>query len=148
MVTSSLLVYPAAAPVPVSAPAPAVKLKPTASTASVIASAKAAKAASVAIRDLPPTPVRASAVAAPLSKGRATAEEAPLALATGRSTSVVQKDSTPSPTTTTPETGGPVKTGGVVSAVELRNCLITLLTENPKGMTIKVCGLCTCLPRK
>jgi hypothetical protein len=51
-------------------------------------------------------------------------------------------DNTPSPATTTPDTVVPAKPGAVVSPSELRNCLITLLTENPKGMKLKVSLAC------
>ncbi|KAG0610135.1 hypothetical protein M758_7G041200 [Ceratodon purpureus] len=116
---------------PVPAPAPVPVQKPVVSTASAIASAKAAKAASVASPELPPSG-RAASLPPPPPNGKPGAEEG-----TTPSMSSVQMDNTPSPATTTPDTAGPAKPGAVVSPSELRNCLITLLTENPKGMTLK-----------
>lgn len=102
------------------------------STASAIASAKAAKAAPVASPELPPSGKLAS-LPPPLPNGKLVAEEGATP-----SLSSAQMDSTPSPATTTPDTVGAAKPGVVVGPTELRNCLITLLTENPKGMTLKV----------
>lgn len=124
------------APIPVAVSVPAPKPKPVASTASVIASAKAAKAASVASPELPP-PMKISAPLLPPPKVKPSDEDAP-ATAPSKSVSAVQTDSTPSPATTTPDIAGPARPGGVISASDLRNSLINLLTENPKGMTIKV----------
>ena len=121
---------------PVPAPAPVPVPKPVVSTASAIASAKAAKAASVASPEIP-QPGRAASLPPPPPppppNGKPVLEEG-----TTPSVSSVQMDNTPSPATTTPDTAGPAKPGAVVSPSELRNSLITLLTENPKGMTLKV----------
>lgn len=121
---------------PVPAPAPVPIQKPVVSTASAIASAKAAKAASVASPELPPCGKIAS-LPPPLPNGKPVADEGATP-----SISSVQMDSTPSPATTTPDTVGGAKPGAVVGPTELRNCLITLLTENPKGMTLKVALPC------
>lgn len=102
------------------------------STASAIASAKAAKAAS----ELLPSG-KTHSLPHPPPSGKPGAEEGATP-----SMASVQMDSTPSPATTTPDTAGPTKPGAVVGSTELRSCLITLLTENPKGMTLKVVPLC------
>lgn len=116
----------------VPAPTPVPVQKPLMSTASAIASAKAAKAASVASPELPPSGKLVS-LPPPIPNGKQVAEEgATLSL------SSAQMDSIPSPATTTPDTVGAAKPGVVVGPAELRNCLIILLTENPKGMTLKV----------
>lgn len=117
-------------PVPALAPVPV--RKPVMSTAAAIASAKSAKAASVVSPELPPSGKVAS-LPPPFHNGKPVAEEGATP-----SMSSVQMDSTSSPTMATPDVVGPAKLGVLVGPTELRNCLITLLTENPKGMTLKV----------
>lgn len=98
------------------------------STASAIVSARAAKASS----ELPPSG-KTHPRPPPPPTGKPGVEEVAIL-----SISLVQMDSTHSPATTTADTGVPSKPGVVVGSSELRTCLITLLTENPKGMTLKV----------
>ncbi|CAM6097587.1 unnamed protein product [Calypogeia fissa] len=55
-----------------------------------------------------------------------------------KTVSISHKDKLSSPALATGGETAPVaKTAGVVNMSELRNCLITLLVDNPKGMTIK-----------
>lgn len=115
--------------------APTAIQKLVVSTASAIASAKAAKDAKAALVASPelPAPNRTSSLPPPPPSGKAVAEES---AAPSRS-SLIPMDNTPSPATTTPDTAGLGKPGNTISASELRNCLIGLLTENPKGLTLK-----------
>ncbi|CAK9875194.1 unnamed protein product [Sphagnum jensenii] len=115
---------------------PIAKPKPAPTTAAMLATARAAKAASVTSPELLP-PIRPQTAILPPSKGRPAVEEGDSVPVPVKTSIVAQNNNTPSPATTTSDTGVAPKAGGVVSPSELRNCLITLLTDNPKGLTIK-----------
>lgn len=88
-----------------------------------------------------PPPSQGSAT--PSTKPKSTAAEE--AGGSAKTVSVTQKDKVPSPALALGgETATVAKAAGVVNMSDLRNCLITLLVDNPKGMTIKVCKYCCC----
>ncbi|CAK9197740.1 unnamed protein product [Sphagnum troendelagicum] len=122
---------------PTSSPVVSVtKPKPVMTTASLLGAARVAKAASVASPELPPPIQPQTAIILP-PKGRPVVEERDSIPAPMKASNVVQNINTPSPVTTTSDTAVATKVGGVISPIELRNSLITLLTDNPKGLTIK-----------
>jgi len=106
-------------------------------TASLLGAARVAKAASVTSLELPPPIQPQTAIILP-PKGQPVVEERDSIPAPMKASIVVQNINTPSPVTTTSDTAVATKAGGVISPIELRNSLITLLTDNPKGLTIKV----------
>lgn len=120
----------------------AVKARPGEKSSPIVAAPKAVKPA--ASPEPPPQSISraiaAAQAASALSKGK-NAEEAAGSVAQ-KAAAVAQRDKILSPAAATGnEAGGSLKTTGVVNMNELRNCLITLLVDNPKGMTIKVRAL-------
>jgi hypothetical protein len=81
----------------------------------------------------PRPPLQGPMVPPSKPKGTAAQEGA----ASTKASQVTQKDKVSSPAL---PAGGETaaKTAGVVNMSDLRSCLITLLVDNPKGMTIKV----------
>ncbi|CAM6035580.1 unnamed protein product [Sphagnum compactum] len=122
---------------PISSPVVSVtKPKPVMTTASLLGAARVAKAASVTSPELPPPIQPQTAIILP-PKGQPVIEEKESIPAPMKASIVVQNINTPSPVTTASDTAVATKAGGVISPIELRNSLITLLTDNPKGLTIK-----------
>ncbi len=113
------------------------KPKPVMTTASLLGAARVAKAASVISPELPPLIQPQTAIILP-PKGQPVVEERDSIPAPMKASILVQNINTPSPVTTTSDTAVATKAGGVISPIELQNSLITLLTDNPKGLTIKV----------